>query len=144
MIYPQTFASEVSKNIDAIGKYGCLAMCYLYCVGIRDNALEYIRILSDCMNKGILDKESFVKSAPQYLEYVTGKRFDVTKKQFNDLSKIKEPYPVRYAYNGKKHWVVVENGKIVFNPLLNSQCVTKGKPDNDPKDPNTRVIKLAR
>ncbi len=144
MIYPQTFASEVSKNIDAIGKYGCLAMCYLYCVGIRDNALVYIRILSDCMNKGILDKESFVNSASQYLEYVTGKRFDVTKKQFNDLSKIKEPYPVRYAYNGKKHWVVVENGKIVFNPLLNSQCVTKGKPDNDPKDPNTRVIKLAR
>lgn len=144
MIYPQTFAAEVSKNIDAIGKYGCLAMCYLYCVGIRDNALEYIRILSDCMNKGLLDKESFVNSAPQYLEYVTGKRFDVIKKQFNDLSKIKEPCPVRYAYNGKKHWVVVENGKIVFNPLLNSQCVTKGKPDNDPKDPNTRVIKLAR
>ena len=141
MIYPQTFASEVAKNIDAIGKYGCLAMCYLYCVGIRDNALEYIRILSDCMNKGILDNECTVLDASKFLEYVTGKRYDVTKKQFNDLSKITEPYPVRYVYNGKGHWVVVQKGKIVFNSLINSQCVTKGKPDT--KD-NTRVIKLAR
>ena len=42
MIYPQTFASEVSKNIEAIGKYGCLAMCYLYCIGIRGSETEYI------------------------------------------------------------------------------------------------------
>ena len=140
MIYPQTFASEVSKNIDAIGKYGCLAMCYLYCVGIRDNALEYIRILSDCMNKGILDNECTVLNASRFLEYVTGKRYDVTKEQFNDLKKVK-CYPVRYVYNGHGHWVVVDNGKIVFNSLINSQCVTKGKPDTKE---NTRVIKLAR
>ena len=65
---------------------------------------------------------------------------DVTKEQFNDLSKVK-CWPVRYVYNGKGHWVVVEKGKIVFNSLINSQCVAKGKPDT--KD-NTRVIKLAR
>jgi hypothetical protein len=115
-------------------------MCYLYCVGIRDNALEYIRILSDCMNKGILDNECTVLNASRFLEYVTGKRYDVTKEQFNDLKKVK-CYPVRYVYNGRGHWVVVDNGKIVFNSLINSQCVTKGKPDT--KD-NTRVIKLAR
>ena len=140
MIYPQTFASEVAKNIDAIGKYGCLAMCYLYCVGIRDNALEYIRILSDCMNKGILDNECTVLNAARFLEYVTGKRYEVTKEQFNDIKKVK-CYPVRYVYNGRGHWVVVDNGKIVFNSLINSQCVTKGKPDTKE---NTRVIKLAR
>lgn len=144
MIYPQTFASEVSKNIDAIGKYGCLAMCYLYCVGVRDNALEYIRILSDCMDKGILDNECTVTSARRFLEYVTGKNFDVTKVQYDDLKKIKDFYPVRYTYNGHNHWVVVKNGKVVFNPLINSQCVTKGRPASDSKNPNTRVIKLAR
>ena len=141
MIYPQTFASEVANNIDAIGKYGCLAMCYLYCVGIRDNALEYIRILSDCMNKGILDKECTVLDAQKFLRYVTGKEYEVTKKQYDDLKKITEPYPVKYSYNGRSHWVVVEKGKIVFNSLINSQCITKGKPDTKE---NTRVIKLAR
>ena len=104
------------------------------------NETEYIRILSDCMNKGILDNECTVLNASRFLEYVTGKRYEVTKEQFNDLKKVK-CYPVRYVYNGRGHWVVVENGKIVFNSLINSQCVTKGKPDT--KD-NTRVIKLAR
>ena len=66
--------------------------------------------------------------------------FKEAKEQFNDLKKVK-CYPVRYVYNGRGHWVVVDNGKIVFNSLINSQCVTKGKPDT--KD-NTRVIKLAR
>ena len=141
MIYPQTFAAEVSKNIDAIGKYGCFAMCYLYCAGIRDNALEYIRILSNCMDKGILDNECTVLDASKFLEYVTGKRYEITKKQYDDIKKITEPYPVRFTYNGKEHWVVVQKGRIVFNPLINSQCVAKGKPDT--KD-NTRVIKLAR
>ena len=140
MIYPQTFAEEIADNIKPIAKYGCLAMCYLYCVGIEDT-LEMIRIVSDCMKKGILDNECTVTSARKYLQYVTGKNFDVTKEQFNDLKKIKEPYPVRYVYNGKGHWVVVQNGKIVFNSLINSQCVTKGKPDTKE---NTRVIKLAR
>ena len=144
MIYPQTFALEVTKNIEAIGKYGCLAMCYLYCVGIRDNATEYIRILSDCMNKGILDKECTVLDARKFLRYVTGKEFDVIKKQFDDLKKITEPYPVRYVFNGAAHWVVVEKGKVVFNSLINSNCVSKGMPAKDPNNPNTRVIKLAR
>jgi hypothetical protein len=139
MIYPQTFAEEIADNIKPIAKYGCLAMCYLYCVGIEDT-LEMIRIISDCMKKGILDNECTVTNARRYLQYVTGKNYDVTKEQFNDLKKVKG-YPVRYVYNGKGHWVVVDNGKIVFNSLINSQCVTKGKPDTKE---NTRVIKLAR
>lgn len=141
MIYPQTFAKEVAKNCKAIGDYGCLAMCYLYCVGIRDNPAEYVRILSNCMDKGILDEECTVLDASKFLEWVTGKRFDVIKKQYDNLKDIKEPYPVKFSYNGKSHWVVVENGKIVFNSLINSQCVAKGKPATEL---NTRVIKLAR
>ena len=143
MNYPQTFAQEVGKNMEMIGKYGCLAMCYLWCMGIHDT-VEIIRIVSDCMDKGILDNECTVLDARKYLRYVTGKEYEVTKKQFNDLKKIEEPYPVRYVYEGKAHWVVVEKGKIVFNSLINSLCVTKGRPASDSKNPNTRVIKLAR
>ena len=139
MIYPQTFAQEVAKNIDPISKYGCLSMCYLYCMGIHDT-VEMIRIISDCMDKGILDRECTVLGARKYLRYVTGKNYDVIKEQYNDMKKVK-CYPVRYVYNGKGHWVVVDSGRIVFNSLINSQCVTKGKPDTKE---NTRVIKLAR
>lgn len=142
MTYPQTFAQEVGKNMEMIGKYGCLAMCYLYCMGIHDT-VEMIRIVSDCMDKGILDNECTVTDARKYLQYVTGKNYDVEKKQFNDMKKV-NCYPVRYTYNGKGHWVVVENGRVVFNSLINSLCVTKGAPAKDSKNPNTRVITLAR
>jgi len=144
MIYPQTIAEELnklSKNLPSIAKYGCLAMCYLYCVGIEDTTgLEYIRILSDCMDKGILDNECTVLDAEKYLQYITGRKFKVSKKQFNDIKQIKQPYPVKYSYNGYSHWVVVENGKIVFNSLLNSNCVNKGQPATKE---NTRVITLS-
>lgn len=144
MIYPQSFAKDVAKNIDAIGKYGCLAMCYLYCVGIQGNAADYITILNNAINNHIIDSDCFIPSASKFLKWVTGKDYEVTKKQFSDLSKIKEPAPVRYTYNGAAHWVVIQNGKVVFNSLINSQCVNKGKPANDKNDPNTRVITLAR
>jgi hypothetical protein len=39
--------------------------------------------------------------------------------------------------NGKySHWVVVENGKVVFNSLQYSNCVEKGKPTE------ARIIKI--
>lgn len=144
MQYPQTFAENVADNIKEIGKNGCLAMCYIYCVGIEPNEEGFVQICSDAINAGKLDKDCFVTDASDFLHWLTGKRYDVTKKQYNNIEDIKGPSPVCYTYNGKCHWVVVENGKIVFNSLINSLCVTKGKPMENPKNPNTRIITLGR
>lgn len=126
---------------ETIGKYGCLAMCYAYCLGIEPELdSEYIRIVSDAMDKGILDDECTVLDASKYLQYLSGKRWDVTKMTIDTPSKIaeiKDRTPVRFDYNGKSHWVVVEDGKIVFNSLEKSYCVSFGKPTT------ARVIKLA-
>lgn len=140
--YPQTFATDVSKNIEAIGKFGCLAMCYLFCIGIDGDCSDYVRSVSNAMNEGLLDSECTVLDAEKFLEHFSGRKFHVTKKNYKDISEIKNPTPVRYSYNGKSHWVVVENGKIVFNSLANSLCVTKGKLDQNSKNPNARVISL--
>lgn len=128
MEYPQTWAVNNGKNVEAIGKYGCLAMCYLYCVGIEPDTADYIQIVSNCMKIGVLDNECTVYNARNYLKHVTGKNFLVLKESCTDISTVWEPTPVRYDYNGHSHWVVVENGKIVFNPLEYSNCVTLGKP----------------
>lgn len=141
MNYPQTFAMEVAKNIEAIGKYGCLAMCYIYCMGIDPEKESYCQIVSDAMDEKLLDNECTVLDAEKFLLWLTGKRYKVSKKQYDDIKKIKEPTPVKYSYNGRSHWVVVEKGKIVFNSLINSQCVTKGSPA---KELNARVVTLGR
>lgn len=122
---------------ETIGKYGCLAMCYLYCVGIgpeKDGTM--IEYVSRAMDAGLLDDECTVLDASRYLQHFTGKWYDVIKKDITDISDIKDPTPVRYSYNGRGHWVVVEDGKIVFNPLQESVRVANGAPDS------ARIIRL--
>lgn len=117
-----------------IGKYGCLAMCYLYCMGIiPESEGEMIKHISTAMDKGLLDEECTVLNASALLQFFTGKNWHVEKKEIKDISRIKEPTPVRYVYFDEKgkehgHWVVVEDGKIVFNSIADSVCMKIGKP----------------
>ena len=130
MKYPQSIALAISDNIKEIGKNGCLAMCYIYCAGVgQENELEYIRIVNDAIKANILEKDCTVKDADAFIKWLTGRKVTVVKKNISDISQIKEPAPVRFKADGLDgHWVVVENGKIVFNSLLNSLNVTKGTP----------------
>lgn len=130
MKYPQTKAELLAKNIKAIADNGCLAMCYLYCIGLGDSEYNLIGILSEAMDMGLLEKDCFVSDADKFLNaYCGANKVKVIKKNITSLEEITGDFtPVRFDYKGKGHWVVVENGRIVFNPLLNSQCVNKGKP----------------
>jgi hypothetical protein len=137
MEYPQTVAKNIAKNIAQIAENGCLAFSYAYCLGIEEN-LSMIELVSRAMDRGFLSSDCFVKDAPKYLEYLSGRKFKVIKQNITTIDDIDEPTPVKYSYNGKGHWVVVENGRIVFNSLLNSLCVTKGKPTE------ARILKMIK
>ena len=140
---PQTFALNITKNIKQIGENGCLAMCYMYCMGIDED--YYIGLLNDAINDGAyksgIDKDCWVADAPKFIKYLSGRNVSVTKENI-DIKKIKGPYPVRFSYNKKSHWVVVKNGVIVFNSLECSNCVANGKPVDlpAPDGPAVRVI----
>ena len=129
MNYPQTTALELTPNMESIGKYACLAFCYIFCAGIdSDNELEYIKIVNRAIKQGLLETDCTVKDANAFLEWLTGRKAKVNKKTIISIEEIKEATPVRFVYQGAGHWVVVENGKIVFNSLMNSNCVNKGFP----------------
>lgn len=127
---PQTTALALEKNIGQIGKNGCLAMCYIYCAGIDENdEMEYIRICDRAIKDGILSEDCAVKDADRFLEWLTGRNVKVLKKNIESIDGITEATPVRFVAEGYGgHWVVAGNGKIVFNPLLNSVNVNRGKP----------------
>lgn len=121
---PQTRAAT-------IGRYGCLAMCYLWCAGIRpESDGEMIRLVSEAMDRGLLDDECTVLDAARFLEYFTGRRFRVEKRSVTGIDGIAGPAPVRFSHNGNGHWVVVEGGRIVFNSIADSVCVSEGRPDS--------------
>lgn len=104
-------------------------MCYLYCMGIiPETDGEMIKHVSTAMDKGLLDEECTVLNASSLLRHFTGHDFHVEKKAITSINEIVEPTPVRYSYGDKGHWVVVQNGKIVFNSIEDSVCVIYGRP----------------
>lgn len=107
----------------------CLFYCYLFCVGIDFQTAEDAFEEADKRRRQrILADDGTVLDAEKLLGMFTGQRMSVTKKDISSIDGIRNRTPVRYDYNGHSHWVVVENGKIVFNSIENSQCVKFGKP----------------
>lgn len=135
MNYPQTEAAQWSavfpdcKRLKAIANFSCLAMVYLWVLGIEaENVPLYLKSISNAIDEGLLDDECTVLNAEKFLESFSGRSFKVLKKDITSIKNIKKPTAVRFDYNGHSHWVGVENGKIAFNSLANSVCVSRGKP----------------
>lgn len=130
MNHPQTTASEIANNIKAIANDGCLALCYVYCAGVdEENEGEYLRIVARGIKDGTIAKDCTVNDAGRFLFRLTGRKVTVLKRSVKSLDDIKDATPVRFVAEGYGgHWVVVRNGKIVFNPLVNSVNVSRGKP----------------
>lgn len=73
-------------------------------------------------------KDCFVEDAVALMKVANPKKvYSVIKKDVSSIAGIKLG-AVRYSYNGYSHWVLVEDGKIVFNSLEDSQSVKYGTP----------------
>lgn len=105
-------------------------MCYIYCANIDDSReAEYFRIINDAIKNGTIGSDCTVKDADKFLRNLTGRKAVVLKKDIKSLDEIKEPAPVRFVAEGYSgHWVVVKDGRIIFNPLASSINVDKGNP----------------
>lgn len=133
MTHPQTFAKRLLEdlpfeNLVNIEKYGCCAFVLLWCLKIEpESDLDAILMLRKMIKAKVIGMDCTVIWADA-VKFLTGKNCTVDFISINDIKDIKERTPVRFDYGGKSHWVGVENGKVAFNPLEASLCVTKGKP----------------
>lgn len=124
---------KIQTIIKEIGHNCCLVHCYLYCMGIEPSTKEYFRITYDAIDAGVevagVAKDCTVESARRFLRWLTGKEFTVTKKIISSIKDIKDPTPVLYQAAGFiPHFVVVENGEIVYDGYEDSQSVEQGHP----------------
>ena len=93
-------------------------------------------LVSDLMKHNALDVDCTVYWA-ECIKQLTGREMESLEKvQIKDLKKIKEKTIVKFSNGGYSHWVVAENGKVVFNSLKYSKCVSEGKPTE------ARIIKI--
>ena len=126
-------------KLKSIKDYACCAFTLMWCLGYEPDDTEAILTVGRMIDKGVLDSDCTVYWGA-CIDYLSERKcrvefIDITGKK--QIEKIKERTPVKYEYNGKGHWVGVENGKIKFNPLEHSVCVEKGKPVT------SRVLKLS-
>lgn len=138
---PQSLAEELYKHfhdqkLKAIRDYACCAFSLIYWLGIDCSDVDAIMLVSDLMNHKALDVDCTVYWA-ECIKQLTGREMESLEKvQIKDLKKIKEKTIVKFSNGGYSHWVVVENGKVVFNSLKYSKCVSEGKPTE------ARIIKI--
>lgn len=113
------------------GNGSCLALCYIRAALGKDATPQMmIDALYKAAERNIVNvkKDCFVEDAVSLMKVANSKKvYSVIKKDVSSIAGIKLG-AVRYSYNGYSHWVLVEDGKIVFNSLEDSQSVKYGTP----------------
>jgi hypothetical protein len=138
---PQSLAEELYKHfptpkLKAIKDYACCAFSLIYWLGIDCSDVDAIMLVSDLMKHKALDVDCTVYWG-ECIKQLTGREMEsLDKVQIKDLKKIKERTIVKFTNGKNGHWVVAENGKVVFNSLQYSNCVEKGKATE------ARIIKI--
>lgn len=119
---------KVQDLAASIGAGGCLFFCYLYCSGAYTSESDALKKAAEAIENGTIEKDCTVSHPERIFYENAGRRVRILRKKISSLDEIKEKTPVNFVNGNFNHWVVVENGKIVFNSLEKSVCVAKGKP----------------
>ena len=113
------------------GNGSCLALRYIRAALGKDATPQMmIDALYKAAERNIVNvkKDCFVEDAISLMKVANPKKvYSVIKKDVSSIAGIKLG-AVRYSYNGYSHWVLIEDGKIVFNSLEDSQSVKYGTP----------------
>ena len=113
------------------GNGSCLALCYIRAaLGKEATPQMMVDALYKAAERNIVNvkKDCFVEDAISLMKVANPtKVYSVIKKDVSSISGIKLG-AVRYSYNGYSHWVLIEDGKVIFNSLEDSQCVKYGTP----------------
>ena len=138
---PQSLAEDLYKHfptpkLKAIKDYACCAFTLIYWLGIDCSDVDAVMLVSDLMNHKALDVDCTVIWS-LCIKQITGREMlSLEKKKITTIKNIKERTIVKYSRGKNSHWVVVEDGRVVFNSLKYSRCVEEGVPTE------SRIIKI--
>ena len=116
---------KIQTIFELAGKYACLALCYLEIAGIDDeHKFDY---LLKGLEKGYLDDDFYVSKPVEFLRMAGLKATDIYK---SDYTESEEKLVTEYQWKGLpgSHFVITQNGRIVYNSLDKSFIVENGNP----------------
>ena len=115
------------------GEGGCLAMCYIV-AALKDKTSPTMifEALWTAAKQSVIDIEDdcFVTNGVKLMSIANpSKKYSVIKQPIHSLIDLGgQLAAVNYIHKCCNHWVLVENGEIIFDSLENSQCVKYGEP----------------
>ena len=113
----------IQTTCEKIGESGCCLLSFLYAIGV-DPILAIIDY-DDLVKNGLIATDCTIQDYAKLAKY-----FKVECSLMyssNTLAYIKDKmYLGRWTRNGYNHFVVMKNGKVIWNPLDVSKCVNEG------------------
>ena len=113
----------IQTTCEKIGESGCCLLSFLYAIGV-DPILAIIDY-DDLVKNGLIATDCTIQDYVKLAKY-----FKVECSLMyssNTLAYIKDKmYLGRWTRNGYNHFVVMKNGKVIWNPLDVSKCVNEG------------------
>lgn len=115
---------QVQDKIKELADGLCLALCYCELWSIKDDG-DKLKIIAEAVRQGYVEWDGTVKN-PIGLAKLCG-RMEI--KDIKNAFTYDEHDTVvaNFTFNGFNHFVLVKDGKVVWNSLEHSKCVENGK-----------------
>jgi len=113
----------IQTTCEKIGESGCCLLSFLYAIGV-DPILAIIDY-DDLVKNGLIATDCTIQDYAKLAKYFKVECSIMYSS--NTLAYIKDKmYLGRWTRNGYNHFVVMKNGKVIWNPLDVSKCVNEG------------------
>lgn len=116
---------NIQKKMQELFGHSCYGYCIAYLSGKTD-IKDLTKAVLEGWYKGYIDDNGYVSKPHLFYNYCFGKDLvkDVEKPAYKS-----EPFNqiVCFEYNGGTHFVVMRDGKVVFDPYGDSNSVKYGK-----------------
>ena len=124
----QSELKGLSSKVEKIYEYGCYFLDLLFISKYQEPTFEeIIKSYDTFITKGWMDEECFIKDPAAILNYLTGKKYSVTKDSVFDSS---ASYIIGYFYNPNTnlhHFVVMDKQNVVrWDSIEDSNTVKNG------------------
>ena len=113
---------QVQSVCSVLGDTGCCLFSFIYAIG-KDPSLV-LKDFNDLVNNNIIASDATVQNYTKlgaFYSYNCSVSYEKPDKYIKDV-----PYLGRWVRPGYNHFVVMKNGKVIWNPLDYSKCVAEG------------------
>lgn len=113
----------VQDKLKTLADNCCLALCYCELWGIKSDG-DKLKIIAEAVRQDFIDWDGTVKK-PIGLAKLCG-RTDIKDMKKSTTYDGHETVVANFTHNGYNHFVLVKDGKVVWNSLDKSVCVNQG------------------